>query len=109
MESETRNGILLIAISLMMLPMMMDLMQYHDEASDEYERECDVTYRIIVLENNDPIDAERCEEIEEKMSKRLNYFIGSMVIFVLSGLCGIALILPQGDNGRQPPMGGQLR
>ena len=93
-----------------MLPVMMDLMQYHDDASDEYERECDINYRILILDNNDPIDAAQCEELEDEMSKRLVYFFGSMVFFVLSGLCGIALVLPQGDNGRrQPPMGGQLR
>ena len=110
MESETRNGLLLIAISLVMLPVTMDLMQYYDDASDEYERECDINYRIYVLDNNDPIDGAQCKEIEVEMSKRLVYFIGSMAIFVLSGLCGIALVLPQGENGRrQPPMGGQLR
>ena len=110
LESETRNGLLLIAISLVMLPVTMDLMQYYDDASDEYERECDINYRIYVLDNNDPIDGALCEELEDEMSKRLVYFIGSMAIFVLSGLCGIALVLPQGENGpRQPPMGGQLR
>ena len=109
MESETRNGLLLITVSLLMLPVTMDLMQYHDDSSDEYQRECDINYRILVLDNNDPIDGQKCEEIEDEMSKRLNYFIGSMAIFVLTGLCGIALVLPQGDNGRQPPMGGQLR
>ena len=109
MENETRNGVLLIIISLIMLPVMMDLMQYHDDASNEYERECDINYIILVLDNNDPIDAQRCEEIEDEMSKRLNYFIGSMIIFILTGLCGIVLVLPQSDNGRQPPMGGQLR
>ena len=110
MEGETRNGLLLIAVSLIMLPVTMDLMQYHDDASDEYERECDINYRIYVLDNNDPIDGAHCEEIEAELSKRLVYFIGSMAIFVLSGLCGIALALPQGENGRrQPPMGGQLR
>ena len=38
-----------------MLPVMMDLMQYHDDASDEYERECDINYRILILDNNDPV------------------------------------------------------
>ena len=110
MENDARNGIFLIALSLFLLPVMMDLMQHHDDASDEYERECDVNYRILVLDNNDPIDPDLCQEIEGEMSKRLVYFIGSMALFVLSGLCGIALVLPQGDNGRrQPPMGGQLR
>ena len=110
MENETRNGLLLIAVSIVMLPVTMNLMQYHDDDSDEYERECDINYRIYVLDNNDPIDGALCEELEDEMSKRLVYFIGSMAIFVLSGLCGIALVLPQGENGpRQPPMGGQLR
>ncbi|MEC7721132.1 MAG: hypothetical protein VYC60_04475 [Candidatus Thermoplasmatota archaeon] len=110
MESETRNGLLLIAISLVMLPVTMDLMQYYDDASDEYERECDINYRIYVLDNNDPIDGALCLEIEDEMSKRLVYFIGSIAILVLSGLCGIALVLPQGENdGKQPPMSGQLR
>ncbi len=110
LESETRNGLLLIAISLVMLPVTMDLMQYHDDASDEYERECDINYRIYVLDNNDPIDGALCLEIEDEMSKRLVYFIGSIAILVLSGLCGIALVLPQGENdSKQPPMSGQLR
>ena len=110
LESETRNGLLRIAISLVMLPVTMDLMQYHDDASDEYERECDINYRIYVLDNNDPIDGAVCEELEDEMSKRLVYFIGSIAILVLSGLCGIALVLPQGENdGKQPPMSGQLR
>ena len=110
LENETRNVLLLIAVSIVMLPVTMNLMQYHDDASDEYERECDINYRIYVLDNNDPIDGALCEELEDEMSKRLVYFIGSMAIFVLSGLCGIALVLPQGENGpRQPPMGGQLR
>ena len=56
MENDARNGIFLIALSLFLLPVMMDLMQHHDDASDEYERECDVNYRILVLDNNDPID-----------------------------------------------------
>ena len=72
LESETRNGLLLIAISLVMLPVTMDLMQYYDDASDEYERECDINYRILVLDNNDPIDGQRCEGIENEMSKRLH-------------------------------------
>ena len=110
LESETRNGLLLIAISLVMLPVTMDLMQYYDDASDEYERECDINYRIYVLDNNDPIDGALCLEIEDEMSKRLVYFIGSIAILVLSGLWGIALVLPQGENdGKQPPMSGQLR
>ena len=110
LESETRNGLLLIAISLVMLPVTMDLMQYHDDASDEYERECDINYRIYVLDNNDPIDGALCLEIEDEMSKRLVYFIGSIAILVLSGLCGIALVLTKRETDpKQPPISEQLR
>ena len=89
---------------------MMDLMQEHDDVVREHERECDIEYRQLVLGITDSPNHVLCNELEKEKSLRVSYFLGSLALFVLSGLSGLVMVLPYDDsNPKQPPLGGQLR
>ena len=110
LDSDIKKGIILVGISVLLFPLMMDLMQQHDDAVKEHERECDIDYRLLVLDTVQSPDPVLCEELEEKKSTKVTYFIASLALFVLTGVCGLVLIIPNDEYGpRQPPMGGQLR
>ena len=95
---------------MLLFPVMMDMMQGHDDAVKEHERECDMDYRLLVLDTIVPPDPVLCNELEEEKSLRVSYFLGSLALFVLSGLGGLVMVLPYDDSDpKQPPPGEQLR
>jgi len=48
--------------------------------------------------------------LEEEKSHRVSYFLGSLALFVVTGLGGLVMVLPYEDSDpKQPPLGGQLR
>ena len=49
MDDDTKRGLILIAIAVAMFPVMMDMMQQHDDAVREHERECDTEYRLLAV------------------------------------------------------------
>jgi len=110
LDDDAKKGLILIALAVVMFPVMMDMMQQHDDAVREHERECDIEYRMLVLDTVESPDPELCDELEGEKSVRISYFIGSLALFVLFGIGGLVLVLPYEDNDpKQPPMGGELR
>ncbi|MFL2493169.1 MAG: hypothetical protein ACJ0HH_00210 [Candidatus Thalassarchaeum sp.] len=110
MDDDIKKGLVLIGLALVMFPVTMDLMQQHDDVVKEHERECDIEYRLLVLDTIESPDPVLCAELEVEKSSRVVYFIGSIALFMISGVCGLVLVLPHDESGpRQPPMDGQLR
>jgi len=110
LEGDAKKGLVLIGLAIVLFSVTMDLMQQHDDAVREHERECDIEYRLLVLDTIESPDPILCAELEDEKSTRVSYFIGSLALFVISGVCGLVLVLPYDQSGpRQPPTGGQLR
>ena len=110
LQNDMKIGFILIGCSILLFPMMMDLMQEHDDVVREHERECDMDYRLLVLDIHESPDSALCNELEQEKSQRVSYFIGLLALFVLTGLGGLVMVLPYDDNDpKQPPLGGQLR
>ena len=110
LDKDLKIGFVLIGCSILLFPMMMDLMQEHDDVVREHERECDIEYRQLVLGIIDSPNPVLCNELEKEKSLRVSYFLGSLALFVLSGLGGLVMVLPyEGSDPKQPPLGGQLR
>ena len=110
LDNDLKIGFVLIGCSILLFPMMMDLMQEHDDVVREYERECDMNYRHLVLNILEAPDWVLCNELEQEKSQRVSYFLGSLALFVLSGLGGLVMVMPYEESDpRQPPLGGQLR
>jgi len=110
LDDDAKRGLVLIALAVAMFPVMMDMMQQHDDAVREHERECDMEYRLLVLDTIESPDAAFCEDLEDEKSVRVSYFMGSLALFVLFGIGGLVLVLPYDDNDpKQPPLGGELR
>ena len=107
LDNDLKIGFVLIGCSILLFPMMMDLMQEHDDVVREYERECDMDYRLLVLDIIESPDWVLCNELEQEKSQRVSYFLGSLALFVLSGLGGLVMVLPYEESDpRQPPLGG---
>ena len=110
LDNDLKVGFVLIGCSILLFPMMMDLMQEHDDVVREHERECDIEDRQLVLGITDSPNHVLCNELEKEKSLRVSYFLGSLALFVLSGLSGLVMVLPYDDSDpKQPPLGGQLR
>jgi len=110
LDNDLKIGFVLIGCSILLFPMMMDLMQEHDDVVREHERECDMDYRYLVLDIIESPDWVLCNELEQEKSHSVSYFLGSLALFVLSGLGGLVMVLPYEESDpRQPPLGGQLR
>ena len=110
LDNDLKIGFVLIGCSILLFPMMMDLMQEHDDVVREHERECDMDYRYLVLDIIESPDWVLCNELEQEKSHRVSYFLGSLALFVLSGLGGLVMVLPYEESDpRQPPLGRQLR
>jgi hypothetical protein len=110
LDNDRKVGFVLIGCSILLFPMMMNLMQEHDDVVREHERECDMEYRQLVLHITDSPNPVLCNELEKEKSHRVSYFLGSLALFVLSGLGGLVMVLPYDDSDpKQPPLGGQLR
>jgi len=110
LDDDFKKGIILLTLSIVLFPVMMNLMQQHDNAVKEHERECDIEYRLLVLDTLESPNPVLCAELEVEKSTRVSYFIGSLALFVITGVCGLVLVLPHDESGpSEPPMGGQLR
>ena len=83
MDNDLKIGFVLIGCALLLLPLTMDLMQEHDDTVREHERECDMDYRLLVLDTIVPPDPVLCNELEEEKSLRVSYFLGSLALLVV--------------------------
>tara|TARA_B100001750_G_C15399153_1_gene541693 strand:+ start:203 stop:520 length:318 start_codon:yes stop_codon:yes gene_type:complete len=103
-------GFVLIGSALLLFPLTMNLMQEHDDAVREHERECDMEYRLLVLDTIESPDSVLCEELEGEKARKTTYFLGSLGMFVVSGVGGMVMVLPYDDRDpKQPPPGRELR
>ena len=97
MPSDSIKGFALIALSIVLLSFSLELMQNHDDAEREYERECDLQYRALNGNVSTP-DWGLCSELDETRSRKPTAFMGALSAFVLSGLMGTVMILPGDEN-----------
>tara|TARA_B100000959_G_C14910451_1_gene594883 strand:+ start:566 stop:898 length:333 start_codon:yes stop_codon:yes gene_type:complete len=110
MNSELRKGATLLVLCLLAIPLTGYTMDDWDRSEKEYDRECDLVFRILYLGLTEPIDPIACEDLKDEKQSKLRIFIVSLSIFVGSGVGGLVLILPYGEsNPPIPPPGGQLR
>ena len=95
---------------MLLFPLMMNLMQEHDDSVREHERECDMEYRILVLDTIESPDPVLCEELEDEKARKTRYFLVSVGLFVVSGVGGLVMVLPyETRDPKQPPPGRELR
>ena len=88
----------------------MDLMQEHDDTVREHERECDMEYRLLVLDTIESPDPVLCEELEGEKARKMTYFLGSVGLFMATGVGGLVMVLPYENRDlKQPPSGRELR
>ena len=88
----------------------MDLMQEHDDTVREHERECDMEYRLLVLDTIESPDPVLCEELEGEKAREMTYFLGSVGLFMATGVGGLVMVLPyENRDPKQPPSGRELR
>lgn len=110
MDRDLTIGFVLIGCALLLFPLMMNLMQEHDDSVREHERECDMGYRLLVLDTIESPDPVLCEELEGEKARKTTYFLGSLGMFVVSGVGGLVMVLPYDERDpKQPPPGRELR
>lgn len=110
MDRDLKIGLVLIGCALLLFPLTMNLMQEHDDAVKEHERECDMEYRLLVLNTIESPDPVLCEELEGEKARKITYFLGSMGLFVVTGVGGLVMVLPyETRDPKQPPPGRELR
>ena len=110
MDRDLKIGLVLIGCALLLFPVTMDLMQKHDDAVKEHERESDMEYRLLVLNTIESPDHLLCEELEGEKARKITYFLGSMGLFVVTGVGGLVMVLPyETRDPKQPPPGRELR
>ena len=110
MDREMASGLAIVSLAVLMFPFTLQMMQEHDDTVREHERECDTEYRLLVLDTIVPPDPVLCDELEEVKSRKARHFLGSLLLFVVSGVGGLAMLLPSGDSDpKQPPPGRELR
>ena len=110
MNRDLKIGFVLIGCALLLFPLTMNLMQEHDDAVKEHERECDMEYRLLVLNTIESPDPVLCEELEGEKARKITYFLGSMGLFVVTGVGGLVMVLPyETRDPKQPPPGRELR
>ncbi len=97
MLSEPAKGLALIIASIFLLQLSLDLMQDHDDAEKEFQRECDPGYRALIG-NMSSIDSELCSELDRQRSRQAIEFITSLAFFVITGLVGTVMVLPSNEN-----------
>ncbi len=93
LPSDSTKGFALIACSIVLLSFSLELMQNHDDAEREYDRECDLQYRAMNGNFSTP-DSGLCSELDDIRSRKATSFMGALAAFVLTGLIGTTLILP---------------
>ena len=99
MPSDSTKGFALIAGSIVLLSFSLELMQNHDDAETEYEKECDLQYRAMNGNMSSP-DWGLCSELDEARSRKATSFMASLAAFVLTGLMGTVMLLPGDENQR---------
>jgi len=99
LASDKVKGFALLACSILLLPISLDLMQVHDDIEREYERECDLQYRALIGNVSTP-DWGLCTELDEDRSRKAALFMTSLGFFVLTGLVGTVMVLPSNENQR---------
>ena len=110
MDRDLKIGLVLIGCALLLFPMTMDLMQEHDDAVKEHERECDMEYRLLGLNTIESPDPVLCGELEDETARKTTYFLGAVGLFVVSGVGGLVMVLPyETRDPKQPPPGRELR
>ena len=95
--SDSVKGFALVAFSVLLLPLSLDLMQDHDDVEREYEKECDLQYRALIGNVSTP-DWGLCSELDEDRSRKAALFMASLGAFVLTGLIGTVMLLPSNDD-----------
>ena len=96
-HSEIIKGLALVICSILLFPVTLDLMQEHDDAMDEYDRECDPTYRALTG-NSSALDQALCNSLEDAMTKKARVFMAGLSAFILTGLVGLAMVLPGNET-----------
>jgi len=99
LPSDSTKGFALIACAIVLLSLSLELMQNHDDADREYERECDLQYRALNGNVSTP-DWAVCSELEDTRSRKAISFMASLAAFVISGLMGTVMLLPGDENQR---------
>jgi len=99
LPSDSTKGFALIACSIVLLSFSLELMQNHDDAETEYEKECDLQYRAMNGNVSSP-DWGLCSELDEARSRKATSFMASLAAFVLTGLMGTVMLLPGDENQR---------
>ncbi len=99
MPSDSTKGFALIACSIVLLSFSLELMQNHDDAETEYEKECDLQYRSMNGNVSTP-DWGLCSELDEARTRKATSFMASLAAFVLTGLMGTVMLLPGDENQR---------
>ncbi len=110
MDREKASGLAIVVLAILLFPFTLQMMQEHDYAVREHERECDTEYRLLVLDTIASPDPVLCAELEEVKSRKARHFLGSLLLFVVSGVGGLAMVLPSGDSDpKHPPPSRELR
>ncbi|MCH2267651.1 hypothetical protein [Candidatus Thalassarchaeum betae] len=110
MDKDLKIGFVLIGCALLLFPMTMDLMQEHDDAVREHQRECDMGYRLLVLNTVQSPDPVLCGELKGEKARKTTNFLGSLGLFVVTGVGGLVMVLPyETRDPKQPPPGRELR
>jgi hypothetical protein len=67
-------------------------------------------YRLLVLNTIESPDPVLCGELEDEKARKTTYFLGSVGLFVVSGVGGLVMVLPyETRDPKQPPPGRELR
>jgi ubiquinone/menaquinone biosynthesis C-methylase UbiE len=110
MDLNRASGFAIVVLAILMFPFTLQMMQEHDDAVREHERECDAEYRLLVLDTSEPSDPVLCDELEGVKSRMVRHFLGSLLLFVVSAIGGLAMVLPSGDSDpKQPPPSREFR
>ena len=110
MDKDLQIGFVLSGCALLLFPMTMDLMQEHDDAVREHQRECDMGYRLLVLNTVQSPDPVLCGELEGEKARKTTNFLGLLGLFVVTGVGGLVMVLPyETRDPKQPPPGRELR
>ena len=96
-HSETIKGLALVVCSFLLFPVSLDLMQDHDDAMNDYDRECDPTYRALTGNSSAP-DQALCNSLEKAITKKARVFMAGLAAFILTGLVGLAMVLPANES-----------
>ncbi len=93
MNQDALRGVVLVACSLVLFPVSLDLMQEWDDLEREYERECDPQYRALTGNISSP-DKALCDQLADGRPTALVAFAGSLTLFVVTGVVGLTMIMP---------------